>query len=534
MESQKDLRDEKQCEPEVPSPGRRDLMRMGAGAFALAMTGGLAGAQEGGRRGPQAPAAPPGQAPPTEWRPHTGPGYYTYTANREDNNGPMDDTTAQIVKYVHGFGSADMTPGAIKATNRTMLDSMAATVAGFEEKAVRICARTAMLSPAGKWKSTGFGYGIETTPELGAFVNSAMVRMVDFNDTPHNSNLIPAALAIGEALHCTGRQVMEAVAIGYEIMGVPGAGESVAPAMAAGKLMGLSEDQLGNAVTLALTPHIALNKGVGAMSMWKGTRSAEAIKCGVWAAILAKQGMTGPPQPFEGRGGLWYTQNRMGRPFKLPEQAKLQIERMVNKRFPSDQMTQQTLGMMPQIRQWVGDPESIDNIEYYMTFGDWEEVGDNAKFDPHNRDTADHSIAYVIARNLISGESYLDAFEDAKLPYNDPPVRALMNKITLSPVNEWRGNGTARIVIKKKNGDTKYWDTHDGSRDTEDMSKFPQMSDEDIMAKFRRVCAYRKVAQAQSEQALKYWWDLSSVQDIAVPMKQFAKFGQPAPLQVVV
>jgi 2-methylcitrate dehydratase len=520
---------EEQDSTRVPSIGRRDLMKIGAGAVASALTGRMISAQENEGRQRQGTLDPPGQPAPTnEWRPHTGVGYQ-YSANRLDNNGPMDDVTKQIVQFVHGFGAAQMNPGVIRAINRTMVDSLGATVAGFEEEAVRICAKTTRISPAGSMKCTVFGYGIETTPEYGAFANSAMVRLVDFNDTPHNSNLIPAALAIGEAMHSTGRQVMEAVAIGYEIMTVPGAGEAVAPAMAAGKLLGLDEDRLANAVTIALTPHVALNKGVGAMSMWKGCRSAEAIKCGVWAALLAREGMTGPPQPFEGRGGVWYTQRHMGRPFTLPAQEKLAIERGVNKRFPSDQMTQQTLGMMPEIRKWVKADE-VDTIEYYMTFGDWEEVGDAPKWDPHNRDTADHSIPYVIARNLISGESYLDAFTIEKLPYNDPAIRNLMARITLSPVNEWAGNGTARIVIRKKSGETKYWDTHDGQRDTEDMSKFPQMSDEDITNKFKRACAFRQVDPAQRDRALAAWWDLSKVNDIGDAIKIMAHFGKPLPL----
>src|SRR5205814_3826177 len=107
----------------------------------------------------------------------------------------------------------------------------------------------------------------------------------------------------------------------------PAGGEPVAAAMGAGKLMGLNEDQLANALTLALTPHVALNKGVGALSMWKGCRSAEAMKCGVWAALMARAGMTGPPQPFEGRGGLW-SRNGNGADFTLPQYPKMNIERI--------------------------------------------------------------------------------------------------------------------------------------------------------------------------------------------------------------
>ena len=509
--------------------GRRDLMKLGTGVLGAAVTAGHAAAQRGGGRGelPAGPAPPPGSPPPPGWRPHTGPGY-TYTANRLGANGPMDETTAKIVKFVHGYNASDMTPPVVRAVNRTMVDSMAAAVAGFEEEAVRVCAKTARLYPAGSEKCTVLGYGITTTPEHASFVNSAMVRLVDFNDTPHDSNLIPAALAMGEALHSSGADVMAAVVVGYEVMTV-GGGESIAPAMAAGKLMGLDEDRLANAVTLALTPHVALNKGVGAMSMWKGCRSAEAIKCGVWAAILAREGMTGPPQPFEGRGGLWYSQGRMGREFTLPAQEKMMIERVVNKRYPSDQMTQQTLALVPQMRAWTR-PDEIEWIQYDMTFGDWEECGDAPKWDPHNRDTADHSIPYTLARNLIDGESYLDAFTIDKLPFRDPVVRELMNRITLSPVREWRGNGTARITIHKKSGEERYWDTHDGSRNPGDESHFRQMSDDDITNKFKRACAFRHVADQQRDQALSYWWDLRKVKDIAEPMRALATFGRPMPL----
>ena len=109
--------------------------------------------------------------------------------------------------------------------------------------------------------------------------------------------------------------------------------------MMAGKLMGLDEDRLANALTLALTPHVALNKGVGAMSMWKGCRSAEAVKCGVWAAILAQQGMTGPPQPFEGRGGLWYTNGSVGKEFPLPARSRMVIESRMGKAGSTPRIT---------------------------------------------------------------------------------------------------------------------------------------------------------------------------------------------------
>jgi 2-methylcitrate dehydratase len=518
--------------------GRRELIKRSTGAvlgtaFLGTMAAEQAFSQEGGERGRRGGEAPPkgSPRPADELRPHTGAGYVG-NSDRLHGNGPMDDATRAIVKFVHAYKPSDMSETTRKMVNRTMVDSVACAVAGFENEAVRICARMARQVRASEhgMSSTVMGYGITSTPELAAFANSAMVRYVDFNDTPHDSNLIPAALAIGEALHSSGDDVLAAIVVGYEVMRTQ-SGESVAPAMAAGKLLGLDEDRLANAVSLALVPHVALNKGVGAMSMWKGCRSAEAIKCGVWAALMAKEGMTGNPQPFEGRGGLW-SRSGPGRWAQtgLPvEKGSMSIDETWHKRFPSDQQTQGILNIMPEIRAWTKADE-IAAIQYDMTFSDWQEVGGNAKWDPRNHDTADHSMPYVLARNLIDGETYLDAFEDEMLPYKNPQVKALMDKMTLGPVKNWSGNGTGRMTIRKTSGETRSFDTHGGVRNATPDDYLRRMTDEDVTAKFVRVCEHRHVTNAQRDLVLKQWWRLADAKDIAEPMRMLHTFGKPKPL----
>ena len=507
--------------------GRRQLIKLGAGVVVGAVAASDASAQRGGQgaRGP-APAVGSPRSPGP--RPHTGPGYYVNDYNRLDGNGPMDDATRRIVDFAQKYNYADMTPTTIKMANRTMVDSIGCTFAGFEEHAVRVCAKLSKQVTGVELKSTVFGYGITTSPELAAFVNSAMVRLVDFNDTPHDSNLIPAALAIGEALHSTGQEVLNAIVIGYECMRTQ-SGDAMAPAVACAKLMKLDDDRMANAITLALTPHVALNKGVGALSMWKGLRSAEGIKCGVWAALMAREGITGPPQPFEGRGGLW-SRNGPGT-WTLPAvPGQMAIDVTWHKRFPSDQQTQGVLNIMPEIRSWVGNVEDLESIQYDMTMGDWQEIGSNPKWDPRNRDTADHGLPYVLARVLIDGEAYLDAFSVDKYPVNDAKVRTLANKMTLSGVPEWSGNGTARLTFKKKSGETKHFDTHGGVRNATPDNYLRRMTDDDVTAKFKRAATFRKVSEAQQAEALSQWWDLSKVRDIAVTMRTLASFGQPEKL----
>ena len=500
--------------------GRRRLMRLGAGLALTTLAGRPAFTQTPARGSTRAPGTP---------RPHTGP-YYTNHYNRLGANGPMDDTTRKIVRFVREFDASRLTAPVAEALNLTLLDSMACIVAGFEQEPVRIAARLARQVRPAELSCTVLGYGLTTSPELAAFANSVMVRVTDFNDNApggHNSDLIPAALAIGEALHKTGAEVMTAIAIGYEIKAAPAGGEPVAAAMAAGKLMGLDEDRLANAVGMALVPHVALNKGVGAMSMWKGVRSAEATKNGVWAALLAREGMTGPPQPFEGRGSLWSLRGP-GREFALPVQERLCIERTWFKRFPSDAQSQGFLVLLPEMRAWTRIDE-IASIQYDMTHNNWQEVGGNAKWDPRNPETADHSAPYLLARGLIDGDIYVDSFVPEKYPFRDPIVKALMDKITCAPVDGWGGLGTARITIRKHSGEQRSWDTWGGARNPT-LEDYPRPTNAGIRAKFERACAFRSVSDAQRDRAWAAWSNLRAINDVGEAMQTLATFGRPQPL----
>ena len=76
----------------------------------------------------------------------------------------------------------------------------------------------------------------------------------------------------------------------------------------------------------------------------------------------------------------------------------------------------------------------------------------------------------------------------------------------------------------------KYFDTHGGVRNATPDNYLRRMTDDDVTAKFKRAATFRKVAQAQQEQALAQWWDLGKIRDVAVPMRTLASFGQPEKL----
>lgn len=514
---------------------RRDVIKLGA-AFLTAAASNVDAQQRGSRGGgPENPQ--PGLA---SVRTRKG---YVYNATRADNNGPMDDTTRKIVKFVAEFSERQLTPPVMDVLNKLMLDTMACVVAGFEEPPVRICARLARQAVPADLKATVLGYGISTTPELAAFANSALVRAMDFNDTGgargttqvgHPSDLIPAALAIGEALHRSGAEVLAAITVGYELRATPSGGEAAAAAMAAGKLMRLDEDRLANALSLALTPHYPLNKGVGAMSMWKGVRSAEAVKCGVWGAIMAREGMTGPPQPFEGRGALWSIQGRP-REFTLPDSPDglPALVRTGFKRYPAEASSQAVLDLIPEMRAFAPVGE-IEWIHHEMPFGVWEEIADAPKWDSRNRETADHSLPFIIARALIDGEIYLGSYTEEK--FMDPTARALVDRISCSPVAGWSGNAPGRTTIRKRSGEQKTWDIQGGRRNSpsgellERPSATHRLTADEVSHKFERACAFRQVDNAQRDQARALWTNLGALKDVGEAIQSLASFGRPRAL----
>jgi 2-methylcitrate dehydratase len=532
--------------PQAPGLGRRDLMKMGAVAGVAAMTQMLhaprASAQEAATGLTQDQRS---AYRPEAWREaeryagvkmETGPGWKN-DSNRASGNGPMDDTSRQIVEYVSAFSESNLTDPLVSAFHNTMVDSIASLISGFESEPARICARLARTTQS-DLKSTVLGYGITTSPELAAYANSSMLRYTDFND--HISDMMGGVLAIGEALHSTGTQVMMAIILAYQIdAALNDAGGNIdgldfglyyapAVAVAMGKLLGLNEDQLANALSVALSLHIPVRVDrSGTLSMQKGCSTAEAVRVATFCALAAREGMTGPAQPFEGRDGLW---DRITGPYKeklrLPPSGQPGIALTTGiKRRPAEGYTQalhETI--IPQVRAWTKAAD-IASIHVEMNFSGWLEIADPPKWDPRNRETADHSMAYEVARALIDGDVYVDSFTHEKIM--DPVARGLMEKITVSVNPDYVYQGQVRMTVRTKAGGKLIKETSNPRGENNFGSP---VTHEEIIAKFNRICAFMHVSDEQKDRALAQWSNLRAVKDIAEPMQNLAKFGRPLPL----
>ncbi|HWX04226.1 MAG TPA: MmgE/PrpD family protein, partial [Bradyrhizobium sp.] len=254
---------------------RRAFLHWAAGAAALPVASGIAGAQDR----PARPASEQAVRPLAE----------------------------RLAAYADGLSYGDLDAATVERVKTHVIDTIGCGIGAFDEKPVGIC-RAAALAVGGK--ATIIGTDRRTTPDLAAFANGAAFRYFDFNDTyvgsfaVHPSDHIAPCLAVAEAEAASPKDLIVAIVIAYEVncrlvdtldiakrgwdppvMSLP------AVALAAGKLMKLGRGQLTQAVNLAVNDHIPMAQTrVQTLSDWKGFADAEAARNAVFAATLARGG----------------------------------------------------------------------------------------------------------------------------------------------------------------------------------------------------------------------------------------------------
>src|SRR5207302_221836 len=172
--------------------------------------------------------------------------------------------------------------------------------------------------------STIIGTLHKAPPDWGAFANGCCIRYFDYNDTylskepAHPSDNISAAFAIAESLGSSGRELITAIALAYEVQcrlcdaasirargwDHPTDGD-FSTAVACANLMKLDPEKTRHAVNIAGVACAAMRQArVGELSHWKGVAFANAARHGVYSTLLARAGMTGPAPIFEGQMGF--------------------------------------------------------------------------------------------------------------------------------------------------------------------------------------------------------------------------------------
>jgi 2-methylcitrate dehydratase len=436
----------------------------------------------------------------------------------------MDKTTETIARYVTALCYEDLTPGALHMAKKLLIDAIACAVGGYRGEPSAIARRLA-TQVSGTPPARVLGSGALTSMEAATFANSIMVRYLDFNDTytsvgeGHPSDALPAVLAVADAYRLDGRQTLLAMAAAYEVYNALCDATSLrdkgwdhgyfvvfAAAVGAGKLMGLDLGQMANAISLASAPNVPTRQTrSGELSMWKGCACAASARGGVFAARLAREGMTAPRAAFEGRHGVW---EQVTRPFELSTlggtDRGLGIERTGIKFFPTEYHSQIPLGLALELRKKI-KPEDIESVHVETYHLAWSEIGsEHEKWDPQTRETADHSLPYMLAAALTDGSISLATFSEARI--RDPALRPLMNRIRVSENPEFT-RAFPRAMMNRIEIVTR-----GGARFVEE-GRYPKghlenpMTDAEVEQKYRALCE-EALGKARTEELLEALWRL--------------------------
>jgi 2-methylcitrate dehydratase len=214
---------------------------------------------------------------------------------------------------------------------------------------------------------------------------------------------------------------------------------------------------MANAISLAVSSHISLGQvRRGQISHWKGCALANASRNAVFCALLAAKGMTGPEEVFEGKAGFF---NSTGvrfeiRPFANSAES-YRIMRARLKAFPSGYFSQSAIEAILNLRPQISDLDDIKEIRLQTFPSGYEVMGSSeANWRPETRESADHSLPFVMAVALMEGNVEIRHYE--QLYYTRSDARALMQKIKVrigeEPVALWPDVPLNIVEIEMKSG----------------------------------------------------------------------------------
>ena len=354
----------------------------------------------------------------------------------------------RLADYAHRLRFDDNDAETVERAKAHVIDTIGCGIGAFDEGPVRICRYLAL---AAQGNATIIGTTRRSTPELASFANGVAFRYYDLNDayvgglSGHPSDNIAPCLAVAEAEGASAAELITAIVLVYEITcrlidacDVMSRGWDApvfslpAVALAAGKLMKLPPEKLAQAVNLALNDHIPMGQTrMQTLSDWKGLADAEAGRNAIFAAVLARAGITRPAPVFEGRRGFFQL---VSGPAEVDvaafggRGAPFRIHRCGLKSYPAVIYSQTAIVAGIALAKEVGDLDRIPALEIATTRRGLQQAGtDREKWTPDNRATADHSLPYIVARAMFDGNLTNDSYAPEKL--GDPRILAFMQKI---------------------------------------------------------------------------------------------------------
>jgi 2-methylcitrate dehydratase len=377
-----------------------------------------------------------------------------------------DFATWPLSQWAANLKYEDLSAEAIHAAKLFLFDSFGCALGGSQQHDVKIMLKH-FKAMGGKKTCTAFVSGFETNPVDAAFLNALMIRAMDYNDIYwkadpcHPSDIIPGPLAICEMLRLGGRDLIVGTVIAYEIemrlceFGAPGIREygwhhatltSIAAPIAAGAVLGLSAEEIQQAIGISASPSMCLGAvTAGKLTNMKNTVDPLATRSGVQGALLAQLGYSGPEHLIDGKESFTHCFEKFGGKFNMAmltdnlPSSKSDHYRVIDcgmKSFPIEALSHAPLtAMMKIVKEHELNANDVKEIKVEVIARAADILGDPAKYRPTSKETADHSLPYSLAVGLVDGMVTPLQFKEERIA--DTKLHAVMDKIKVVPNQEF-------------------------------------------------------------------------------------------------
>ncbi len=381
----------------------------------------------------------------------------------------MEETIAQqIAEYASSVMSNRISDADAEMIKMRVVDSIIVSYAAMGAKPIKLI-KEALLPSRGRYNSRVYFTGERASVDTAAFINGGMTRYHDYNDTYlskealHPSDNIPPVLCLADSMNKDGISAIKAIKVAYQVVCALADAASIrdrgwdhvtyvsaSAAAGAAALMGLGKEKFVSAINLAVDSNISLRQTrVGELSMWKGLSAANAARNGVFAAMLAKGGVTGPSPIFEGEMGfIRQVSGKLSLSLR-PDR----VGRTMIKNFPVEyhamSAAEAALMLKSRIRGRIRKVEAETFSVAYNIIGRGAE-----KINPRTKETADHSLQYIIAYTLLHGAPNTGMYSSRYI--NDAEMRRVMRCTSLKVSKRFDSmypeKTPARISVAAENG----------------------------------------------------------------------------------
>jgi len=364
---------------------------------------------------------------------------------------PKETVTAKMSRWAASLRYEDLSQDAIYQAKRFLLDSVGCALGGYRQHDAKIVLEV-LDELAGRGAATVIGTGKRVDPVSAALANALMIRCMDYNDIywkqdpSHPSDIFPAAMACCERAGSGGKELIVGLVLGHEFemrfceAAFPGIRERgwhhatltafVSP-IVAGRALNLSWEQIQHAIGISAARHCTLGAvTAGKLTMMKNTVDPMATQSGVLAALLAEKGYSGPEHVVDGKEGLSHV---FGPEWKLNLLTdglgeSWRITQCGMKAFPTEALTHTPISaVLDLVKSNDLQPEQVEKIQIRSLARAADILSDPSKYDPHTKETADHSLPYVIAAALVERQVTPVQFTMEKIM--DAKIRAQLKKV---------------------------------------------------------------------------------------------------------